>query len=62
MDWDGLDHLLQKLTMLVLINHSTDSSRLRTARTVDNVDAVAEEEQLQTHRSVRLIALELSIP
>jgi len=62
----GLDHLLQKNDD-VGSNRCTGSGRPRTVRMVDNVDAVADlvqslAEQPQTHRSVRQIACELSIP
>jgi len=62
----GLDHLLQTVDH-VGSNRCTGSGRSHIVRTVDNVDAVADliqsqEEQSQTHRSVRQIVRELSIP
>jgi len=59
----GLDQQIDD----VGLNRCTGSGRLRTVRTVDNVDAVpdlvqSQEDQPQTGRSVRQIARELSIP
>ena len=63
----GSDPSLQKIDDVGSISRCTGSSRPRTVRMVDNVDAVADlvqsqEKQSQTHHSVRQIAHELSIP
>ena len=60
----GLDHLLQTVDH-VGSNRCTGSGRPHTVRTVDNVDAdlvQSQEEQPQTHRSVRQTVREWSIP
>ena len=63
----GLDPSLQKIDDVSSISRCTGSSRPRTMRIVDNVDAIADlvqsqEEQSSTHLSVRQTVREMSIP
>ena len=60
-------HLLKKIDNTGSVKRCSGSGRPRAVRTVDNVDAVADlvqsqEDKPQTHRSVRQISRELSIP
>lgn len=63
----GLDYLLKKIDQYGSVKRLPGSGRPRSVRTQDNIDAVAElamsqEDKPGTHRSVRQISHELSVP
>ena len=63
----GLDYLLKKIDVSGSIARTAGSGRRRSARTDENIEAVAElvlsqDDKPQSHRTVRQISRELCIP